>query len=385
MKQQLAILGSTGSIGTQTLKIVEQFPHRFNVRALATGTNISLLEEQVRRFHPEIVAVYHKEHAVTLKNRLADLSVKVLSGERGMIELSAWPGVDVVIVAVVGFSGMMPTLTAIRAGKKVALANKETLVVAGELVMTEARRFKATVLPIDSEHSAIFQCLHAGRKGEIKQVVLTASGGPFLGKKKEELADVTPEQALKHPNWKMGPRISVDSATLMNKGFEVIEACRLFELEKNQIKVVIHPESIVHSMVEYLDGSILAQLGLPDMLLPIQYALSYPERWANDFPRFAWDHHHALHFSPVFEGEYPCLDLAYYALQAGGTMPAVLNGADEIVVHSFLEKRISFLQIPTLLAEVMSRHKVIQQPSLEEIVEADRWARRETEKVICRI
>ncbi|MEW5921095.1 MAG: 1-deoxy-D-xylulose-5-phosphate reductoisomerase [Bacillota bacterium] len=382
MLQQVAILGSTGSIGTQALKIIQQFPDRFSVCALATGSNITLLEEQIRNFKPEIVSVFNEDQAVTLRRRVADLPVKVLTGAKGLVELSAWPGVDVVIVAVVGFSGVMPTLSAIRAGKKVALANKETLVVAGEIVMAEARRHNTVILPIDSEHSAIFQCFHAGGSGELKRVILTASGGPFLGKKREELAAVTPEQALRHPNWRMGPRISIDSATLMNKGFEVIEACRLFALETSQVQVVIHPESIVHSMVEFIDGSIVAQLGLPDMLLPIQYALSYPQRWPNPFPRFDWDRNHTLHFYPAAKGEYPCLDLAYQALQVGGTLPAVLNGADEIAVRSFLEGRITLMQIPALLAEVMSRHEVIQHPSLEDIVEADCWARKETERII---
>lgn len=384
MLQQVAILGSTGSIGTQSLKVIEQFPDRFSVRALATGSNISLLEEQVRKFNPEVVSVFQEEQAAVLQKRLSDMPVTVMAGAEGLAALSAWPGIHVVIVAVVGFSGVMPTLGAIRAGKKVALANKETLVVAGDIVMEEARRFNTVILPIDSEHSAIFQCLQAGNAQELKQIILTASGGPFLGRKKEELAAVTPEETLRHPNWVMGPRISIDSATLMNKGFEVIEACHLFDLEIPQVQVVIHPESIVHSMVEYQDGSVVAQLGLPDMHLPIQYALSYPRRWPNEYPRFDWSRKHTLHFIPVAKGDFPCLDLAYQALQVGGTMPAVLNGADEIAVRSFLENRITFLSIPALLAEVMNKHAVIERPSLEDIVEADQWARRETEKIICR-
>jgi 1-deoxy-D-xylulose-5-phosphate reductoisomerase len=385
MVQRVVILGSTGSIGTQTLKIIEQFPDKFSVCALATGNNISLLEDQARHFKAEVVAVHNENQATELKRRLADTPIKVLAGAQGLSEVSAWGGADVVVVAVVGFSGVIPTLTAIRAGKKIALANKETLVAAGELIMAEARRYNTVIMPIDSEHAAIFQCLHAAKSGsELKQVILTASGGAFIGKAMAELANVTSKEALRHPNWLMGPRITIDSATLMNKGFEVIEAYHLFNLKKTQIKAVIHPESIVHSMVEFVDGSIVAQLGLPDMLLPIQYALSYPDRWPNPYPRFDWGKSHTLHFLPVAAGDYPCLDMAFQALQVGGTLPAVLNGADEVAVHHFLEDRISFLKIPALLAEVMSRHKVKQHPSLDEIVDADRWAREETEALIKR-
>lgn len=378
MAQRLAILGSTGSIGTQSLKVAEQFRDKFDVCALGAGSNISLLEEQVRIFKPEVVAVHDEEQAAKLQRNLAGSKTKVLAGENGMAELAAWPAVDVVIVAVVGFSGVVPTLAAIKAGKKVALANKEALVAAGELIMDEASRHNTVILPIDSEHAAIFQCLHAGSAAELKQIILTSSGGPFLGKNREELSAVTAEQALKHPNWRMGPRITIDSATLMNKGFEVIEACRLFALDTTQVLVVIHPESIVHSMVEFIDGSIVAQMGLPDMMLPIQYALSYPQRWPNSFLHFDWRRNHTLHFMPVKTGEYPCLDLAFQALKRGGTMPAVLNGADEVAVRCFQEGRISFLQIPDLLAAVMDRHEVKRSPSLEDIVEADRWARAAT-------
>lgn len=384
MAQRLAILGSTGSIGTQSLKVAEHFRDKFSVCALGAGGNITLLEEQVRIFKPEVVAVNDEEQAAKLKRNLTGLNTKVLAGEEGMAELAAWPTVDVVIVAVVGFSGVVPTLAAIKAKKKVALANKETLVAAGELIMEEASRHNAVILPIDSEHAAIFQCLHAGSTAELKQIILTSSGGPFLGKNSEELSAVTPKQALKHPNWRMGPRITIDSATLMNKGFEVIEACRLFGLEATQVLVVIHPESIVHSMVEFIDGSIVAQMGLPDMMLPIQYALSYPQRWSNTSLNFDWRRNHTLHFIPVKTGEYPCLDLAFQALQAGGTMPAVLNGADEVAVRCFQEGRISFLQIPVLLAAVMDGHEVKRSPSLEDIVDADRWARTATELLISR-
>ncbi len=382
MVQRVVVLGSTGSIGVQTLKIIEQFKDKFNVCALSTANNISLLQEQARKFKPDVVVVANEKMAAELKGGLKDLPIKVLAGAKGLVEISAWPEADVVVVAVVGFSGLIPTLTAIRAGKKVALANKETLVAAGEIVMEEARHHNTVIMPIDSEHAAIFQCLHAGNNSELKHVILTASGGPFLGKNREDLAKVSSKQALKHPNWQMGPRITVDSATLMNKGFEVIEAYHLFNLKTEQIQVTIHPESIVHSMVEFVDGSIIAQLGLPDMLVPIQYALSYPERWVNPFPRFNWGQSHALHFLPPSTEEFPCLGLAYQALHKGGTLPAVLNGADEIAVRYFLEDRISFLQIPALLAEVMGRHKVKQHPSLQEIMDADGWAREEAAAII---
>lgn len=384
MVQRVVVLGSTGSIGVQTLKIIEQFKDKFSVCALSTGNNISLLQEQARKFKPDVVVVANEKLAVELKRGLTDLPIKVLAGAKGLVEISACTEADVVVVALVGFSGVLPTLTAIRAGKKVALANKETLVAAGEIIMAEAHHRKTVIMPIDSEHAAIFQCLQAGNNSELKRVMLTASGGPFLGKTREDLANVSAKQALKHPNWQMGPRITIDSATLMNKGFEVIEAYHLFNLNSEQIQVTIHPESIVHSMVEFVDGSIIAQLGLPDMLLPIQYALSYPERWANPFPRFNWEQRHALHFLPASTEEFPCLGLAYQALQTGGTLPAVLNGADEIAVRYFLEDKISFLQIPALLEEVMGRHKVKQHPSLEEIVDADGWAREEAEAIIKR-
>lgn len=382
MVQRVAILGSTGSIGTQSLEVIENHRDKFDVCALTAGSNISLLEKQVRLFKPEVVAVTNEDKAGELKQRLNDLNVDILVGDEGLKIVAAWPGTDVVIVAVVGFSGVEPTLAAIREGKKIALANKETLVVAGEIVMTEAQRFNAVILPIDSEHNAIFQCLHAGKQHQLQQIILTASGGPFLGKKKDELEYVTPEQALRHPNWQMGPRITIDSATLMNKGFEVIEACHLFNLNPSEVKVIIHPESIIHSMVEFNDGSIIAQLGLPDMKLPIQYVLSYPDRWPNTFPPFDWKQYHKLHFIPVEQGEFPCLKLAFEALETGGTLPAVLNGADEVVVQNFLKGRITFLQIPDLLEEIMGRHQVIHQPSLEDIINADRWAREQAEALI---
>jgi 1-deoxy-D-xylulose-5-phosphate reductoisomerase len=382
MVQNITILGSTGSIGTQTLQVIDHFQDRFKVMGLSTRGNIDLLETQIRKYKPLAVAVLEEEKAFQLGNRIKDLKTSVLSGEDGLHLLSTWPDVELVVIALVGFSGLRPTLAALKDNKKVALANKEALVVGGELIMAEARARNITILPIDSEHSAIFQCLQSGHSDEVSRIILTASGGPFLGWEKERLADVTPAQALKHPNWKMGDKITIDSATLMNKGFEVIEARWLFNLDFKQIEVVIHPESIVHSMVEYKDGSTIAQMGLPDMLLPIQYALSYPKRWENTFPRFQWDKSHVLNFIPPNRNNFPCLYYAYNAGEIGGTMPAVLNAANEVAVEHFLNSSILFPQISALLEEIMGRHNVKLNPTLQDISAADNWAREETRIVM---
>jgi 1-deoxy-D-xylulose-5-phosphate reductoisomerase len=382
MVQNITILGSTGSIGTQTLQVIDNFPDKFKIMGLSTKGNIELLEAQIRKYKPLAVAVLEKEKALQLENRIRDQKTSVFSGEDGLNVLSTWPDVELVVIALVGFSGLRPTMAALKDNKKVALANKESLVVGGELIMAEARSKNITILPIDSEHSAIFQCLQAGHRDELNKIILTASGGPFLGWGKERLEDVTPAQALKHPNWKMGSKITIDSATLMNKGFEVIEAHWLFNLDYKKIEVVIHPESIVHSMVEFKDGSTIAQMGLPDMLLPIQYALSYPNRWKNNFPRFQWGKNHVLNFIPPDRNNFPCLYYAYNAGEIGGTMPAVLNGANEIAVEQFLQGSISFLDISALLEEIMNRHHVKLNPTLQEIADADNWAREETRIVI---
>ncbi len=382
MARGIILLGSTGSIGTQTLQVIEQFPDKFSVVGLSANGNIDLLEQQVRKFKPGVVAVKKREKAREIKRRLRDLDIKVLTGEDGLKDISTWPGAELVVVAVVGFSGLQPTISALEEGRTIALANKETLVAGGELVMKKAREKGVAILPVDSEHSALFQCLHAGSAKEVKKLILTASGGPFLGFGRDELRRVSPSQALKHPNWTMGAKVTIDSSTLMNKGFEVIEARWLFGLSYDQIEVVVHPESIVHSMVHFIDGSVMAQMSLPSMLFPIQYALSYPERWKNNFPHLQWEDKAALTFLPPDRGNFPCLELAYSAGKRGGTMPAVLNAANELAVDSFLKGEIPFLQIPHLLEEVMNRHTVIQDPAFFDLLCADEWARSETIKIL---
>lgn len=382
MVKRIVILGSTGSIGRQTLQVVEQFPDKLQVTGLSAGKNIELLEKQIRKYKPLTAAVWQEEKAAELKRRTADLQTEILAGEKGLVTLAAQPDAEMIVIALVGFSGLKPTLTALQAGKEIALANKEALVVGGELIMAEARSKNTVIRPIDSEHSAIFQCLQAGNPAEIRKIILTASGGPFLGWGKKELAGVQPAQALKHPNWKMGAKVTIDSATLMNKGFEVLEARWLFDLQLSQVDVVIHPQSIVHSMVEYIDGSIIAQMGLPSMLYPIQYALSYPERWTNDFPRLQWEEKRHLSFLSPDQEIFPCLRYAYQAGELGGTMPAVLNAANEIAVEKFLGGQMPFLHIPVLLETVMSRHALKVKPALEDIVRADAWGREEARRIL---
>lgn len=384
MLQRITILGSTGSIGTQTLRVIDRFPDRFKIVGLSTKRNIKLLEHQIEKYRPEAVAVFDNEKALELKKNIKSNSRQktvILTGEEGITELAALHNAEIVVVALVGFSGLKPTLVAIKEGKEIALANKEALVVGGELIMSEARSRKIIIRPIDSEHSAIFQCINKAAENELNKIILTASGGPFRGWLKEKLVNVTPAQALKHPNWNMGAKITIDSATLMNKGFEVIEARWLFNLDYKKIDVVIHPESIIHSMVEFIDGSILAQMGIPDMVLPIQYALSYPERWGNEFPRLNWREKQQIHFYPPDFDNFPCLNYAYQAGKTGGTLPAVMNAANEVAVEKFLKNELSFLHIPLLIEEIMNRHIVIFNPSLEELITVDSWAREEADAV----
>lgn len=382
MVKRIVILGSTGSVGRQTLQVVEQFPDKLKVTGLSAKNNIELLEKQIRKYKPLAAAVWEKEKATKLKKRISGLRTEILTGEEGLATLAVQPDAEVVVVALVGFSGLKPTLSALQAGKEIALANKEALVVGGELIMAEARSRNKVIRPVDSEHSAIFQCLQAGKPGEVGRIILTASGGPFFGWKNEELAGVQPAQALKHPNWKMGAKITIDSATLMNKGFEVLEARWLFDLQLSQIDVVIHPQSIVHSMVEYIDGSIVAQMGLPSMLHPIQYALSYPERWANALPRLQWEEKNNLSFAPPDLKTFPCLGYAYRAGEMGGTVPAALNAANEIAVDKFLGGQLPFLHIPALLQAVMEKHVSRMKPSLKDIVWADTWGREEARRIL---
>ncbi len=380
--RKISILGSTGSIGRSTLSVIEQFPDRFRVGALAAGNNIELLEQQVRRFKPAVVAVAGAAAAKTLSQRLGGLSLKIVSGIEGMIEAAAADEADVTVSAIVGTAGLVPTMAAIRAGKSVALANKEVLVTAGELVMRECRSRKVSLLPVDSEHSAIFQCLLAGESKDIKRLILTASGGPFRSSSQQELSAVTLAQALKHPNWSMGKKITIDSATLMNKGLEVIEAHWLFGLPQDKIKVLVHPQSIVHSMVEYCDGAVVAQLGMPDMRGPIAYALSYPERLADVSPPLDLAKIGTLTFEEPDYERFPCLAYAFDALKSGGSMPAVLSAANEIAVKYFLEERIGYRDIARVIRSTMDAHAMHPVTTVEDALKADLWARNEAEKII---
>lgn len=382
-KKNLSILGCTGSIGVSTLEVVRQFPDRFRVVALAAGRNITLLCEQIRTFHPRMVAVLNRDLARDLNQAIAsyDLKPQILFGPEGYERVATHPESEMLVSAMVGAAGLLPTLAAIKAGKDLALANKETLVVAGELVMSLAAQTGIRILPVDSEHSAVFQALQGNHKSAVKRILLTASGGPFLHKSLDELASVTPEAALRHPNWSMGRKITIDSATLMNKGLEVIEARWLFEVPVERIAVHVHPESIVHSMVEYIDGSVIAQMGIPDMKIPIAYALAYPERLPVQSPPLDLFRLQNLSFYPPDEERFPCLRLAYEACKMGSTMPAVLNAANEVAVENFLEGAIAFLAIPRVIEQVMKNHERADKLSLETILEADAWARKEAERI----
>jgi 1-deoxy-D-xylulose-5-phosphate reductoisomerase len=380
----LSILGSTGSIGAQTLEIAARYPERFRVAALAGGKNIQRMEEQIRRFQPGLASVGDEDHALQLRHNLSSFPTRILSGIDGLMQVATCPEARMVVSALVGSVGLLPTLAAAKEGKQIAIANKEALVMAGEILVGEIRDRGASLLPIDSEHSAIFQVLAGHRKEEIRRIILTASGGPFLNTPREDLKQVTPRQALNHPQWRMGKKVTVDSASLMNKGLEVIEARWLFGVPAEQIEVLIHPQSIVHSMIEYIDGSVIAQMALPDMRGPIAYALSYPERLDLQHPSLNLLETGPLTFSPVDGERFPALGLAYRALRAGGTMPAVLNAANEAAVEAFLEERVGFLQIPRLIQETMERHQTRQSISLEDILYAHSWAQQEARKIINR-
>jgi len=374
--KRIAILGSTGSIGCSSLKVIEAHPEAYQVAALAAGKNIDLLAEQIRKFRPQVVAVLGDEEAESLKERLGNAQEpRIVSGREGFIHLATLEEVDTVISAITGAAGLVPTYAAIRAGKNIALANKETMVMAGPLVIKEAKRKGVALLPVDSEHSAILQCLQGHPRDDVRRVILTASGGPFRDFSYEEMEKVTPAQALKHPNWNMGPKITVDSATLMNKGLELIEAKWLFELDIRQIHILIHPQSVVHSMVEYRDGSIIAQLGIPDMITPISYALSYPRHVDTRLPALDLEQVGTLRFMKPDTGKFRCLELALSAAQIGESMPAVLNGANEVAVELFLQGRIGFLQIPSLIEKTMKAHTPFVIDSIEKVMETDAWAR----------
>ena len=371
--KKIGILGSTGSIGTQTLEIVRSNPD-LQVIALAAGSNVSLMEQQVREFHPMLAVMGSEEAAADLKNRIADTDTRVSAGMEGMLELAILPQMEVLVTAIVGMIGIRPTIAAIKAGKTIALANKETLVTAGHIIMPLAKEKGVSILPVDSEHSAIFQSMHGENRERVSKILLTASGGPFRGKKTEELQDITVEDALKHPNWSMGRKITVDSATLVNKGLEVMEAKWLFDVEPEQIQVVVHPQSIIHSMVEYVDDGIMAQLGMPDMKLPIQYALFYPDRRPMDGRRVDFFALKSISFEEPDIKTFRGLQLAYDAIAAGGSMPTVFNAANEKAVGLFLDKKIRFLAIYDLIQGAMEQHKVIANPTVEEILEAEAQA-----------
>ena len=374
--KRISILGSTGSIGKQTLDVVRQHKDKFEVVAISANSSVDLLLEQIKEFKPKYVAVYDELSAIKLKSMIpSDINIEVLSGMEGLKAISSLDEIDVLLTAIVGMIGLVPTLEAIKKGKDIALANKETLVCAGNLVMNEAKKYGVSILPVDSEHSAIFQCLNGEKNKEIEKIILTASGGPFRGKKKEDLLNVTKNQALKHPNWSMGRKISIDSSTLMNKGLEVIEAKWLFDVEHNQIDVVVHPQSIIHSMVQFIDSSVIAQLGCPDMRLPIQYALSYPDRIECDFERLNLAKIATLTFEEPDMDTFPCLKLAYDTLKMGGTYSAVLNSANEVLVNEFLEDKIGFYDIPYYIEKTLEAHNSISEPTVEDILEIDRWTR----------
>jgi 1-deoxy-D-xylulose-5-phosphate reductoisomerase len=374
MTNVISLLGSTGSIGRQTLDVARQMGVR--VCALTANRDVARMEEQARAFHPALAVLCDEAAAADLRTRLRDTDVKVLSGEDGLLEAASMPEADTVVTAVVGMVGLKPTLAAIRDGKRIALANKETLVCAGELVMREAARCGAEIVPVDSEHSAIFQCLQGcGDRGEVRRLILTCSGGPFWGKSLTELSGIRKADALKHPNWKMGAKITVDCATLMNKGLEVIEAMRLYGLPRSQVDVVIHRQSVIHSMVEFRDGAVLAQMGTPDMRLPIRYALTYPARGENPEPPLDLLTCPPLTFAAPDPKTFSCLRLAAEAADEGGTACAILNGANETAVSLFLQEKIGFLEIPELVARARETVPVRQNPNLEEILEADQFAR----------
>jgi 1-deoxy-D-xylulose-5-phosphate reductoisomerase len=374
--KNIVILGSTGSIGTSTLDVISRFPDEFQVVGLAAGSNDQALEDQIRTFRPEVVALSCPDAANRLRARMGTTSTEILDGDEGLCTVAGFSKGELVISSIVGGAGLKPTLSAIQAGRQVALANKEPMVMAGRLMQQEAHKHGVKIFPIDSEHSAIFQSMEGHRKVDMRRIVLTASGGPFWDWGATDLEHVTPEQALQHPNWKMGAKITTDSATLMNKGLEVIEARWLFDIPPDQIDVVIHRESIIHSLVEYCDGSVIAQLGHPDMRTPISYALKYPERIPLNPPLLDLGKIGKFTFYPTDSAKFPCLQLAYDALRGSDGLPATLNAANEIAVQAFLKHQISFLEIPRVIQETMNAYSATPLTSIEEVLEVDQWARR---------
>ena len=376
MKRKIAILGSTGSIGTQALEVIEEHPDMFEAYALTAHHQVDLLIRQARRFMPEVVVIANEQHYLELKEALADLPVKVWAGADAIAQIVRMEPIDMVLTALVGYAGLRPTIAALEAGKAIALANKETLVVAGELITTLAKENNAPILPVESEHSAIFQCLSGTWNNSVEKIWLTASGGPFRTKTPDELATVTKEQALRHPNWNMGAKVTIDSASMMNKGFEMIEARWMFDLPPEQIEIVVHPQSIVHSMVQFEDGAVLAQLGLPDMKLPIAYALSYPKRLKTAAPRLDFRQYASLTFEEPDMERFRNLAYAFEAIRKGGNMPCILNAANEIAVSAFLEDRAGFLQMSDVIARTMEKAIFVARPTYDDYVQTDAEARR---------
>lgn len=382
MKKKIAILGSTGSIGTQTLEVVAAYPERYEVYALCAHRSIDKLIEQARTFHPEVVCIADETLYPALCEALSDLEIKVWAGEDAIAQMVTMPSIDVVVAAMVGYAGLRPTIEAIKAGKTIALANKETLVVAGEIICALAQQYHAPILPVDSEHSAIFQSLVGEDHSEIEKILLTASGGPFRTYTLDQMRQVTAADALRHPNWEMGAKITIDSSTMMNKGFEVIEAKWLFGVPVDKIEVLVHPQSIVHSAVQFTDGAIKAQLGAPDMRLPIQYALSFPERLASDFPRVDWTQMTNLTFEQPDLQRFPNLQLAYEAMRRAGTVPCVLNAANEVVNLAFRQNKCGFLQMSEIIAETMDKTSFIASPTYEDYVAIDKEARIKAQELL---
>jgi len=382
--KRITILGSTGSVGRNALEIVSNHRDRFRVVALTAGKNVDLIEEQIKSFSPEVIAVADEAAAKELRRRIGKhaSSLKILSGHDGVAEAASYGGSDFVLSAIVGAAGLMPTISAIRSGKTIGLANKEALVMAGKIVTEEAKKFRVKILPVDSEHSAIFQCIEGHKNSDIRKIILTASGGPFAGKGMSELNDIKPEDALRHPSWQMGEKITIDSATLMNKGFEMIEAHYLFNISPEKIDVLIHPQSIVHSIVEFHDRSCIAQLSIPDMKGPIAYALSYPERLENVMQGLDLDRIESLIFKKPDNKCFPCLSYAYMAMESKGTMPSVLNAANEVAVDAFLKGMIRFIDIPRIIRETMEAHVVMPDTELSVVLEADTWARKKAQEII---
>ena len=381
MPKKVAILGSTGSIGTQALEVIKANPDKVVAEILTAHSNAKLLIEQAKAFNPNTVVIGDEALYNEVKDALADFDIKVFAGADAIAQVVQMSSIDTVLTAMVGYAGLTPTIKAIEAGKNIALANKETLVVAGDLIYSLVEKHRVQITPVDSEHSAIFQCL-TGEPDAIEKIILTASGGPFRQRSMDELKSVTPQQALKHPNWSMGAKITIDSATMMNKGLEVIEARWLFGVPYEKIEVVVHPQSIIHSMVQFTDGSIKAQMGLPDMKLPIQYALSYPDRWPSDFKRMDFYNQQALTFEAPDINKFKCLALAYRALNKGGNMPAIMNAANEVAVDAFLKEKISFLGIADLIEKTMDSTNFVAKPTYQDYIDSDRAAREFAKSIV---